>query len=174
MSASDVCITGSNDASSKLVSKILLAKQVCRADWCCLEMLKVVASAVYGDFKVADCWVMQTDGHVVFDIETPDWCCWNIPEVVAWAVQGDFRSWSCHIVQLVVDVDTDAATTEGMGPRSGGWSPFLLDTSNFRVNIIFWMEDLLIAVSHFYDFICTVANRCQVISTGMKKTKTKY
>ena len=47
-------------------------------------------------------------------------------------------------------------------------------TSNFRVNIIFRMQDLLIAVSHFYDFICTVANRCQLISTDMKKTKTKY
>ena len=31
-----------------------------------------VASAVYGDFKTSDCWVMQSDGHVVFDIETPD------------------------------------------------------------------------------------------------------
>ena len=28
-----------------------------------------VASAVYGDFKAADCWVMQSDGHVVFDVE---------------------------------------------------------------------------------------------------------
>ena len=33
----------------------------------------------------------------------------------------DYRSLSCYIVQLgVVDFDTAATTTEGMGPRSGG------------------------------------------------------
>ena len=42
------------------------------SDWCCLDMLEVVASAVYGGFRTSDCWVMQSDGHVEFDVETPE------------------------------------------------------------------------------------------------------